>query len=194
MPLRALITGPWSHIQGNLFPWLQPEVGPLTDNHKRLITVLELVRIEAFVRKHDGVPGRPLEDRQALARAFIAKAVIELPTSRSRIERLHADTTLRRRRLAVGDGVDEHGSTRIALSAAGCMRATSTRGCTKDSRSPVPPGLSGRRQRKVRAGVASSAVATWTADDGHVAQSALRRFAGAWWSRRINCPRIACAR
>ena len=44
MPRRALITGTWSHIQGHLLPWLQAEVGPLTDNHKRLITVLEMVR------------------------------------------------------------------------------------------------------------------------------------------------------
>ena len=96
MPLRALITGTWSHIQDNLFPWLQAEVGPLTDNHKRLITVLEMVRVEAFVQMHDGVVGRPLEDRHALARAFIAKAVHKLPTTRMLMERLHVDATLRR--------------------------------------------------------------------------------------------------
>ena len=95
MPLLELITGTWSHIQGNLYPWLQAEVGPLTDNHKRLITVLEMVRVEAFVQMHDGVPGRPVEDRQALARAFIAKAVHKLPTTRMLMERLHVDTTLR---------------------------------------------------------------------------------------------------
>ena len=96
MPLRALITGTWSHIQDNLFPWLQAELGPLTDNHKRLVTVLEMVRVEAFVQMHDGVPGRPLEDRHALARAFIAKSVLKLPTTRMLIERLQVDTTLRR--------------------------------------------------------------------------------------------------
>ncbi len=96
MPLHALITGTWSHIQDNLFPWLQAELGPLTDNHKRLVTVLEMVRVEAFVQMHDGVPGRPLEDRHALARAFIAKAVLNLATTRMLIERLAVDTTLRR--------------------------------------------------------------------------------------------------
>ena len=78
MPLLELITGTWCHIQGNLYPWLQAEVGPLGDNHKRLITVFEMVRVEAFVHMHDGVAGRPPEDRQALARAFIAKPVLNL--------------------------------------------------------------------------------------------------------------------
>lgn len=96
MPLRTLISATWSHIQGNLFPWLQAELGPLTDNHKRLVTVLEMVCIEAFVQMRDGMPGRPLEDRHALARAFIAKAVLKLPTTAMLIERLAVDTTLRR--------------------------------------------------------------------------------------------------
>jgi Transposase domain (DUF772) len=96
MPLLTLVTATWSHIQGNLFPWLQAELGPLTDNHKRLITVLEMVRVEVFVAVHDGAPGRPPEDRQALARAFIAKAVLNLANTRMLIERLQADATLRR--------------------------------------------------------------------------------------------------
>ncbi len=96
MPLLELISNTWSHIQGNLYPWLQAEVGPLTDNHKRLITVLEMVRVEGFVQMHDGMVGRPLEDRHALARAFIAKAVLNLPTTRMLMERLHVDSTLRR--------------------------------------------------------------------------------------------------
>ena len=53
MPLLTQVSAAWSHIQGNLFPWLQAEAGPLTDNHNRLITVLELVRIEAFVAMPD---------------------------------------------------------------------------------------------------------------------------------------------
>ena len=96
MPLHALISGTWNHIQVDLFPWLQAELGPLTDNHKRLVTVLEMVRVEGFVAMHDGAPGRPLEDRHALARAFIAKAVLNLATTRMLIERLAVDTTLRR--------------------------------------------------------------------------------------------------
>jgi len=96
MPLREQISASWCHIQGHLFPWLQAEVGPLTDNHKRLVTVLEMVRVEAVVSMRDGGPGRPLDDRHALARAFIAKSVLNLATTAALIERLHVDTTLRR--------------------------------------------------------------------------------------------------
>jgi DDE family transposase/transposase-like protein DUF772 len=96
MPLREQISASWRHIQGHLFPWLLAEVGPLTDNHKRLVTVLEMVRVEAVVQMRDGGPGRPLDDRHALARAFIAKSVLNLVTTAALIERLHVDTTLRR--------------------------------------------------------------------------------------------------
>ena len=96
MPLKQLITASWCHIQGHLFPWLRAELGPLTDQHKRLVTVLELARIEAFVRMRADGPGRPLDDRHALARAFIAKAVLNLPTTAALIERLAVDATLRR--------------------------------------------------------------------------------------------------
>jgi len=44
----------------------------------------------------DGGPGRPLDDRHALARAFIAKSGLNLVTTAALIERLHVDTTLRR--------------------------------------------------------------------------------------------------
>jgi hypothetical protein len=43
-----------------------------------------------------GGPGRPLEDRHAISRAFVAKAVLNLGETRMLIERLHADATLRR--------------------------------------------------------------------------------------------------
>ncbi len=46
--------------------------------------------------RFDGLPGRPAEDRAALARAFAAKAVFNLPTTRALIDRLQVDGTLRR--------------------------------------------------------------------------------------------------
>jgi hypothetical protein len=96
MPLRELLTSTWQHIQGSLFPQLREEVGPLTDQHKRVIVVLDIARIEAFVAVWSGLPGRPPADRQALARAFVAKAVLGLPQTNQLIDRLIADKTLRR--------------------------------------------------------------------------------------------------
>lgn len=96
MPLREQLSDALSYIQGNLFPWLRNEIGPLTSEHERIVVVLGMVRVEAFVPMRDGGPGRPLEDRQALGRAFVAKAVLGLPETRMLIDRLAVDTALRR--------------------------------------------------------------------------------------------------
>jgi Transposase DDE domain/Transposase domain (DUF772) len=96
MPLRGTLTSTWDHIQGFLFPMLREEVGPLTAQHERLIVVLDMARVEAFVRTWPGLPGRPQKDRHALARAFTAKAVFNLATTSGLIERLAADARLRR--------------------------------------------------------------------------------------------------
>jgi hypothetical protein len=96
MPLRDLLSNTWSHIQGFLFSILRDEVGPLTDRQKQVVVVLEVARIEAFVQMWPGLPGRPPADRHAIARAFVAKAVLALPQTNMLIERLIADKTLRR--------------------------------------------------------------------------------------------------
>jgi len=96
MPLRGTLTNSWDHIQGFLFPMLREEVGPLTSQHERFVVVLEVARIEALVQICPGLPGRPPEDRHALARAFVAKAVLDLPTTSGLIERLAVDRALRR--------------------------------------------------------------------------------------------------
>ena len=96
MPLRDSLSNTWSHIQGFLFPMLRDEVGPLTDKQKQVVVVLDVARIEAFVHMWPGLQGRPPADRHAIARAFVAKAVLGLPQTNMLIERLIADRTLRR--------------------------------------------------------------------------------------------------
>jgi hypothetical protein len=96
MPLLSCLSRTWSHIQGALFPWLTEELGPLTETHKRVVTALEVAGVESFVRVWPGLPGRPPCDRAALARAFVAKAVIGLPTTAMLIDRLTVDKPLRR--------------------------------------------------------------------------------------------------
>jgi hypothetical protein len=39
----------WNKIQGSLFPWLEEELDPLTEMQQKLVTTLELVRIEGFM-------------------------------------------------------------------------------------------------------------------------------------------------
>ncbi len=96
MPALCCLSRTWAHIQGNLFPWLTEELGPLTEAHKRVVMTLELAGVEAFVQVWPGLPGRPPRDRAVLARAFVAKAVLGLPTTSMLIERLTVDKPLRR--------------------------------------------------------------------------------------------------
>lgn len=97
MPLHQTLSESWRTIQSYLFPWVEEEIGPLTEKQKQLVTVLEVVRVEDFVaRVWPGLPGRPLSSRAALARAFVAKAVYRLRTTRLLIECVKADKALRR--------------------------------------------------------------------------------------------------
>ena len=96
MSLKETLIGYWLHVQHELLPWLDDAVGPLGEHHRQLVSVLGLARIEAFVPSFDGLPGRPLSERAALARAFVAKAVFNFPTTRLLIDMLAADKTLRR--------------------------------------------------------------------------------------------------
>ena len=97
MSLKETLSAYWLHVQEELLPWLNDTTcGPLNEHHKRLVTVLGMARIEAFLPGWPGLPGRPLSERSALARAFVAKAVFNLPTTRLLIEVLSADKTLRR--------------------------------------------------------------------------------------------------
>jgi hypothetical protein len=94
-PLEAM-KARWNHIQGYLFPWLREEVDPITEALGRLVTTLDVIGLEAFVPEPPRGAGRPPNDRRALARAFVAKAVLGVPTTTALIERLDVDRSLRR--------------------------------------------------------------------------------------------------
>jgi hypothetical protein len=86
----------WRRIETELFPNLEEEIGPLPERYRKRVTVLEFVRVAEFLPYPHGAAGRPPADRAALARALIAKAVFELPTTDLLIERLALDKPLRR--------------------------------------------------------------------------------------------------
>ncbi len=96
MPLRQTLSRHWFRFQRELFPWLEEVVGPLGERYQRLVRVLELVGVEESLPYSKGWRGRPLKDRAALARAFLAKAVLNVATTRGLVERLRTDGTLRR--------------------------------------------------------------------------------------------------
>src|SRR5689334_21814394 len=88
--------GAWINSQPSLFPWLEEELDPLTGKLERLVIILDMLGLEAFVAPPPGGRGRVPEDRPEIARAFVAKAVLNLPTTAALIERLHVDRSLRR--------------------------------------------------------------------------------------------------
>jgi hypothetical protein len=75
---------------------LSEELGPLTGKQQELVTTLEVVRIEEFIYSSRGFPGRPPQDRTAIARAFVAKTIYNMPTTRALLDRLETDSALRR--------------------------------------------------------------------------------------------------
>ena len=94
MSLREMLSDYWYAFQQELFPRLEGELGPMGERYELFVAVLELVRVEALLPYFRGQVGRPEEDRAALARAFIAKAVFDIPTTRGLIERLEVDGRL----------------------------------------------------------------------------------------------------
>jgi len=89
------IAGIWFRVQQALFQ-VEQSLPALSEQQRRVIMVLEVIRIE------EQVPpgclqwlGRKRADRRALARAFVAKAVLNLPTTKLLIERLRVDRSLR---------------------------------------------------------------------------------------------------
>lgn len=94
--LRETVSQYWQNIQAFLFPYLEEELGPLTEKQQQLVTLLEMARIEEHIPSERGFPGRPKKSRCALARAFAAKMVYNLPTTRALLDRLESDQKLRR--------------------------------------------------------------------------------------------------
>ena len=86
----------WQLIQGTLFDCLEEELGPITKKQQQLITALEILRIEDNIKCYHGYKGRPKKNRIAIARAFVAKAIYNMPTTRILLDRLQSDINLRR--------------------------------------------------------------------------------------------------
>lgn len=58
--------------------------------------MLTLLPLDRYIPIAQGWNGRPSKDRVAIARAFVAKAVYNFPTTRDLLDRLQADAQLRR--------------------------------------------------------------------------------------------------
>ena len=92
---RQLVTQFAHLMQQDLFPLLERVVGPLSKEFELLSSMLALVPLEGAIATLRAATGRPGKDRAALATAFMAKTILNLPTTRSLLSRLKTDEALR---------------------------------------------------------------------------------------------------
>ena len=91
MKLKDRISWLMGTIQQSLFPHLDECLPcPLTAPEKRLVKILELVSIEKYVPMSADRQwlGRPIKEREAIARSFVAKAVMKYQHTRSLLHEL----------------------------------------------------------------------------------------------------------
>ena len=91
----------FSALQGELIALLERDYIGLTPKLEQIIRAFEFTQIELTVYRDRGYAqgrgvGQPEADRCALACAFLAKAVLDLKSTRALIDRLQADRKLRR--------------------------------------------------------------------------------------------------
>jgi len=87
----------WNHLQRQLFPVLEEEIGALTEMDRQFVEVMSLVSLGPFLEPYRwcGV-GCPPHERAWLVHSFIAKSVYGFATTRALIDALQSRPTLRR--------------------------------------------------------------------------------------------------
>jgi len=79
---RRLVTQFAHLLQEDLFPVLRSAAGPLSRQIELLASVMAMVPLDRMLSARRAATGRPAKDRAALATAFVAKAILNLPATR----------------------------------------------------------------------------------------------------------------
>jgi hypothetical protein len=95
MSFRGKLSTFLTNVQLKLIPDLEDRIGVLKEEHKKIITILELVRIEDFIPCTRFNFGRPIKHRIQIARAFIAKIILKITYTKELKTRLERDPQLR---------------------------------------------------------------------------------------------------
>lgn len=86
----------WAHIVGSLLPALEEVLDPLTEKQRQFVAVCELAKLDRHMERYAGHwLGRKKLVRVDFSKAFVAKAVYNMPTTKALIERLLVDKNLR---------------------------------------------------------------------------------------------------
>lgn len=92
------LTQYWHSIQSCLFPDFESQIGLTTNKHHEIMVVLDMLEFERYIYD-PALPshrGRPTSSRVAIAKAFTAKSVMNLPSTEALLDRLKSDIVLRR--------------------------------------------------------------------------------------------------
>jgi transposase len=81
------------NLENCLFPEIKEQLGKLSTKEEKLIKILDFAQIEKLVTTVS-ITNTP-KDREEIARAFIAKSVYNMQTTRDLIDRLRSDRVLR---------------------------------------------------------------------------------------------------
>lgn len=97
MQHNAIITANRVIYQEEIFPELEEKFGYLTNKHEQFIQMLDLIDINAIYprRLWDAFFGRPVSSRHSFVRAFMAKIIWGIDTTKDLIERLKVDRVMR---------------------------------------------------------------------------------------------------
>ena len=82
-------------LQDELFPRLEETLGPLSPQMQLLASVVSMLPLGRLLNAMRANTGRPPKDRAAMAIAFLAKAILNLPHTSHLIGRLGVDQPLR---------------------------------------------------------------------------------------------------
>ena len=81
------------NLENCFFPELKEQLETLSTKEEKLIKILDFAQIEKNITVVT-ITNTP-KDREEIARAFIAKSVYNMQTTRDLIDRLHSDRVLR---------------------------------------------------------------------------------------------------
>jgi len=87
----------WCEISQGVFSWAEDDFGPLDERYRLFVATCEaVIKTEDFAYAQWTGNGRPLNDRIAIAKAFIFKATFNIPTTKELVRQLRAEPVARR--------------------------------------------------------------------------------------------------
>ena len=83
-------------LASKTFPIAEKELCPLSEKHTQLVSTIGFAECRKFIRTFERCVGRPQKDRESIAHAFITKAIFNISQTKTLIEWIKTDVTLRR--------------------------------------------------------------------------------------------------